>query len=80
MENSLMPEASGDSLSAASQEEVVKQFLDIVKDGGVNQFIIIGVDNNNQSILATYYNNVLEGLGLLDIGKHVILNGIGGDE
>lgn len=75
-----MPEASGDSLSATSQKEVVNQFLDIVKEGGVSQFIIIGVDNNNQSILATYYNNVLEGLGLLEVGKHVILNGIGGDE
>lgn len=80
MKNSLMPEASGDSLSATSQKEVVNQFLDIVKEGGVSQFIIIGVDNNNQSILATYYNNVLEGLGLLEVGKHVILNGIGGDE
>lgn len=77
----LMPKTSKEVSSTTSiideQLEVVKHFSELIDNGQVDEFMIIGIDENNQMVMASYYNSVVTGVGLLEMGKYALMNSSG---
>lgn len=76
MSNSLMPEASEarSKSDTADKMAVVNEFKEMVESGVVKEFIITGVGDDGNLILASYCGSLSEGVGLLELGKISLIN------
>lgn len=74
----LMPKASKSRAKVNNeingQMQVVESFKELVESGQVSEFIVAGLDADNQIILASYCGDVITGLGILEMGKFALLN------
>lgn len=55
------------------QLEVLEQFKQMVEEGDINGLIITGVDTEKQIVLASFCEDVLSGIGILETGKYAFL-------
>lgn len=72
----LMPKASREKKkdNVDEQLEILKNFKDMIKNNSVTDFIIVAVDGNRQFIMATYCQDTMEGIGMLETGKYTMLS------
>lgn len=73
----LMPDAKvikKNSSKVSDQMEIVNSFKEMVESGTIEQFMIVGVDPENQTIIATYCQDSFYGLGILEMGKFAFMN------
>ena len=72
----LMPkvskEKSGD-VNIDDQLNVVDKFRDIVEEGSIEDFIIIGLDKDNQMVMASFCDSNITGVGILEMGKYAMI-------
>lgn len=54
--------------------DAINNFYDMVENGYVHEFIIAGIDNDKQIVLAPFVENKLELLGLLEASKVSLIN------
>lgn len=73
-----MPKASkkktATSADCSNQLNILESFKEMVESGNVEEFIIAGLDGDNQIILASYCGDIITGLGILEMGKYALMN------
>lgn len=62
------------TMGLSEQLEVIDKFRDIVNDGQVEDFFIIGIDGSNQMIMASFCHDTVRGVGILELGKMALVN------
>lgn len=62
------------SSKVSDQMEIVNSFKEMVESGSIEQFMIVGVDPEKQTIIATYCQDSFYGLGILEMGKFAFMN------
>lgn len=74
----LMPKTSREVSASGGdvdeQLDVLTQFSEIIESGQVEEFIIIGIDEHKQMVMASYYNDTITGIGLLEMGKYALMS------
>lgn len=74
----LMPKASKKKNSTSgdysSQLSILESFKEMVENGQVEEFIIAGLDGDNQIVLASHCGDIITGLGVLEMGKYALMN------
>jgi hypothetical protein len=75
--NELMPKASTEKFnfkdSVCDQLEVLDNFKAVISNGDIQSFIVIGVDQERQIVLASYGDDIIEGVGILETAKFAYL-------
>lgn len=74
----LMPKASKNKVKInndmSGQVQVIESFNEMIQSGQVSEFIITGLDNDGQIILASYCGDLITGLGMMEMGKLALMN------
>lgn len=76
--NGLMPKASTEKYNVkgstiTDQLEVLDNFKSVITSGEISNFIVIGVDHEGQIVLASYCDDIIEGVGILETAKFAYL-------
>ena len=71
-----MPEANEYKSGSGITDKlgVVDEFRSMVEKGEVKEFIITGVADDGNLILASYCESLAEGVGLMELGKMSLIN------
>lgn len=74
----IMPKASkekvGTSNSIQDQLDVLDRFRELIETGQIDEFVITGIDNERQLVLASFCYDIIGGVGILELAKTTMIN------
>ena len=74
----IMPKASkekvGISNSIQDQLDVLDKFREFIVNGEIDEFVITGIDNEKQLVLASFCYDIIGGVGILELAKTTMIN------
>lgn len=77
MDCHLLPKPSKDKQVTSNiddQIKVLEGFKDVILNGEVESFVVVGVNGEGQVLLATYCDDIVSSVGIIEVGKYALMN------
>ena len=63
-----------DGNTADEQLRVINEFREFVESGDISSFIAFGLDHEGNIVMASQVDSIIDGVGLLEVGKLTFMN------
>lgn len=62
------------------QLKIINEFKEYVENGDIQSFIAFGLDHDGNIVMASQVNSIIDGVGLIEVGKLTFMNNYAKEE